>query len=56
MRADTVDDFVHEARLYCSFVDIGRSGPSFEICPSCGTEFGYDDYAVSRECVVDPPH
>lgn len=25
-----------------------RGGASFEICPSCGTEFGYDDSAATH--------
>lgn len=25
------------------------TAPSFEICPSCGTEFGYDDSGRSHE-------
>jgi hypothetical protein len=27
--------------------------PSFEICPSCGTEFGYDDAKKSHESLRD---
>lgn len=30
-----------------TYADI--SGPSYEICPSCGTEYGYDDDETSHQ-------
>jgi hypothetical protein len=34
-----------------AFDDVGA--PSFEICPSCGTEFGYDDATRSHKSLRD---
>ena len=39
----------------CGYVDLDFSpydnhgSPSFEICPCCGVEFGYDDFSISHE-------
>jgi len=38
----------------CGYPDLDEpayegTSPSFQICPSCGTEFGYDDATVTHE-------
>lgn len=33
----------------CAYDQLRRPAEDFMICPSCGTEFGYDDFATSHD-------
>jgi uncharacterized Zn finger protein (UPF0148 family) len=52
-----LDAMTENACPVCGYTDLfepprGEAGEaSFEICPSCGTEFGCDDFEVSHEAL-----
>ena len=35
----------------CAFRDLPLPPTSFTICPCCGTEFGYDDFAIGYDAL-----
>jgi hypothetical protein len=35
----------------CGFSELSDPPADFNICPSCGTEFGYDDFAIDHQAL-----
>lgn len=35
----------------CGFSELSDPPTDFNICPSCGTEFGYDDFAIDHQAL-----
>jgi len=33
----------------CGYDELEEPPQDFSICPACGTEFGYDDFSMTRE-------